>query len=393
MTEKKMQYIITGNSITLFMDGKSYSTTKDNTEWDKIVRLLTEVDPESIDKEALIELMSPKNRLLKYFDSKKIPIFIENGLLKYKDYVVKTSLVDRIQHVVERAGEVQPFLRFIENLFTNPSMQSVNELYLFLEHNSLPITDDGNFLAYKKVKVVEEGKKFMDIYTGKIDNSPGAVVCMHREEVNDDRTQACSTGLHVCSKNYLQFFGSDDPTESTAVVVKVNPRDVVSVPDDYDNAKMRVCRYTVVKELPEYREKKLPDYYADDDFEEEDEMVDVSEEEHDDFGESFDSQEFLDLEDLEYEFEGEFFRGSYVHAGHEYEGFILGHVLPGEKPKDVLDILKEKNLLAQWVFENFNVKTKIKNTTKEYPRYLMLVLYKDGNDCLRINVPSKEAVD
>jgi len=30
------------------------------------------------------------------------------------------------------------------------------------------------------------------------------------------------------------------------VLVKVNPKDVVSVPVDYNNTKMRVCRYEVI---------------------------------------------------------------------------------------------------------------------------------------------------
>ena len=30
------------------------------------------------------------------------------------------------------------------------------------------------------------------------------------------------------------------------MVVKINPRDVVSIPEDYDNAKGRCCRYEVV---------------------------------------------------------------------------------------------------------------------------------------------------
>lgn len=406
MTEKKMQYIITGNSITLFVDGKSYNTTKDNAEWDKIKHLLTKVKEEDIDKDELINLMSPKNKILKYLDSKKIPIVIENGLLKYKDYVVKTSLVERIQETVERAGDVQPFLNFIENLFTNPSIQSINELYLFLKYNNLPITDDGHFLAYKKVAVVEEGTKFVDIYTGKVDNSPGEEVYMYREKVDDDRERTCSSGLHVCSKEYLSSYGSNDPQEATVVVVKVNPRDVVSVPSDYNNAKMRVCRYTVVKELPEYREKKLPDFYADEDFEEEDEMVDTAEPEErfceicgqlledweidicDDCEEDDISWKNNNIDALNWELD-HYYRYTYTHAGHKYDGFSIGIVNPGEKPKDAFKRAKEDDIQIDMVFENFDIDTKIKNQTKDYDRYLMVTLYKDDKmlDRARLTVP------
>lgn len=33
-------------------------------------------------------------------------------------------------------------------------------------------------------------------------------------------------------------------------MVKINPRDVVAIPSDYNNAKGRTCKYHVVKELP-----------------------------------------------------------------------------------------------------------------------------------------------
>lgn len=37
--------------------------------------------------------------------------------------------------------------------------------------------------------------------------------------------------------------------EARTVIVKINPRDVVSIPTDYDNSKGRACRYEVIGEL------------------------------------------------------------------------------------------------------------------------------------------------
>lgn len=34
-------------------------------------------------------------------------------------------------------------------------------------------------------------------------------------------------------------------------MVKVHPKDVVSVPYDYNGAKMRACRYEVLREVPD----------------------------------------------------------------------------------------------------------------------------------------------
>jgi hypothetical protein len=79
-----------------------------------------------------------------------------------------------------------------------------------------------------------------------MNNAPGQVLEMERNEVDDDQNRTCSTGLHFCSESYLSCFG--DSTSRT-VIVKINPRDVVSIPNDYNNAKGRACRYEVVGEL------------------------------------------------------------------------------------------------------------------------------------------------
>ena len=121
----------------------------------------------------------------------------------------------------------------------NPSYRAVNELYGFLEKNNLPITPDGHFLAYKRVR-----DDYKDVYSGTMDNSIGKIVEMERNLVNDDKNQTCSSGLHFCSEGYLNHFGGD-----RTVIVKINPRDVVSIPTDYDNSKGRACRYEVIGEV------------------------------------------------------------------------------------------------------------------------------------------------
>jgi hypothetical protein len=67
---------------------------------------------------------------------------------------------------------------------------------------------------------------------------------MPRSKVDDDPESTCSTGLHVCSFEYLRSFGGQ-----RTMLCQVDPADVVSVPIDYQNTKVRVCRLTVVKEV------------------------------------------------------------------------------------------------------------------------------------------------
>lgn len=158
------------------------------------------------------------------------------------------SLTRRFIQMYKEKQALKPLVRFIDNLMENPSNRSVTQLYGFLECNSLPITDDGHFIAYKRVN-----DDYTDCYTGKIDNSIGQVPEMDRNMVDDDPNRTCSHGLHVCSREYLNSY-----TGSRIMIVKVNPRDVVSIPRDYNFSKMRCCKYEVIGEMGE---NQSPDDY------------------------------------------------------------------------------------------------------------------------------------
>lgn len=165
---------------------------------------------------------------------------IENDRLFYKDLEIKSGLTDRIIECLHNGQPFSTLINFFENLMENPSRRAVYRLYDFLSANDIKITKDGYFIAWKKVR-----PDFKDIWSGTFDNSPGKVVSMPRNQVNEDDTVTCSAGLHVCSRSYLTHFGS---THDKVILVKVNPKDVVSIPVDYNNAKMRTCRYEVIGE-------------------------------------------------------------------------------------------------------------------------------------------------
>ena len=160
----------------------------------------------------------------------------------------------------------QPLVTFLNNLMENPSMQSQKELYDFLEHEHLPITEDGCFLAYKAVR-----SDYKDKYRGVFDNRVGQVCKMTRSKVDDDRGRGCSNGLHAGALNYVATYGSLESGDKI-VIVKINPKDVVSVPSDCNCEKLRTCQYEVVGE---YQGELLKPLYsatfADDDYQDDDE--------------------------------------------------------------------------------------------------------------------------
>lgn len=164
---------------------------------------------------------------------------IADGIVFYGDDAIHNTLTTRMLSMLSQGFDVQPLMLFLDNLMENESFRAVNELYGFLEVSNLPITEDGYFLAYKRVKA-----DYTDCHTGTIDNSIGATVEMERRNVDDDKDNTCSSGLHFCARGYLDSFGGD-----RTIVVKINPKDVVSIPSDYSNMKGRCCKYIVVQEL------------------------------------------------------------------------------------------------------------------------------------------------
>lgn len=168
---------------------------------------------------------------------------IADGSLFYQDIELRSGLVDRILAAMNAGEDFEFFLPFLENLLENPSPKAVQRLFDFLVANDIEITKDGYFVGWKIVR-----SDYTDCRTGTFDNSPGKVVKMPRSRVDDNDNQTCSSGLHVCSKGYIGHFGGRD---SKVVSVKVHPRDVVSIPVDYNDAKMRACQYEVVSDVTE----------------------------------------------------------------------------------------------------------------------------------------------
>jgi hypothetical protein len=135
----------------------------------------------------------------------------------------------------------------------NPSRRAVNELYSFLEHKAMPLTPDGNFLAYKGVK-----EDFTDWHSGNFSNDVGAENEMPRNFVCDNADVGCSDGFHAGSLDYAEGFGRG----GNLMIVEINPADVVSVPNDSDCQKLRTCKYKVVSLFKRKLEEPLCSEYG-----------------------------------------------------------------------------------------------------------------------------------
>lgn len=226
-------FIIQGSNVTVVIDGKPHTVSKTHVSYQKVVDAIKALDWPTV--KAIID---PVKVVLNYGAGN---ISIKGDKLFWKGEPFAGVLATRMISMLEDGFSIEPMVLFMHNLLKNPSKRSVDELYGFLEKNNLPITPDGHFLAYKKVR-----NDFLDIHSGTMDNSPGRIVEMERFKVDDNKDQTCSTGLHFCGMSYLDHFGSSD---SRTVIVKIDPADVVSIPSDYNGAKGRACRYEVIGEL------------------------------------------------------------------------------------------------------------------------------------------------
>lgn len=170
----------------------------------------------------------------------------------YKGTQVRLSVTEKILRFVAEGFDATPYVNFLEKLFKNPRKSAVESLYDFLEANQIAITEDGDFIVFKKVR-----NDYKDIHSGTFDNSVGTSPRVEAWQVEEDRSKTCSQGLHVCARHYLPHFGSG--FGNRVVICKVNPADVVAVPYDYNNAKMRVCAYEVIGELNDQQKAEIFD--------------------------------------------------------------------------------------------------------------------------------------
>jgi len=224
-------YIVQGSQVTVVIGSKPHVVSKSHPMYQRVVEAIKANDWETVDS-----IIDPKKIVLEYGNGN---IAIEGDRLFWKGEELHSSLSVRMIRMLQDGFDIKPMVAFMENLMLNPSKRAVTELYGFLEKNNLPITPDGNFLAYKKIR-----QDYKDCHSGTMDNSVGNVVEMERNRVDDDQNRTCSTGLHFCSRDYLNHFGGE-----RIVIVKINPRDVVSIPNDYNDSKGRACRYEVVDEI------------------------------------------------------------------------------------------------------------------------------------------------
>ena len=227
----------------MFHDNKPVKVEKTAPEYN---RLIAAFDlPESEQEDAITKIIQQK--VGKY---SKDGFTISPVEVTFEDERLPSALANKVRSIAREGLPLKLFVNFWKNLQANPSANSVRQLYDFLSYRELPITEDGCFIAYKGVQ--RNGyschgntrtKVLQGIVddSGKIENNIGDTIEVLRRDVDDNRGNGCSYGLHVGSLEYAESF-----SQGKLLIVKINPADVVSVPQDCSCQKCRVSKYQIL---------------------------------------------------------------------------------------------------------------------------------------------------
>lgn len=184
-----------------------------------------------------------------------------DGSVNYKGQPLPDEVAKLVGNMIAKGSaqnadsEWTSLIAFIDNLFENMDANVRKQLFRWLEFElndsrgrNIRINQDGHLIGFKGCKgtveapmSVHSGFAIVDgvLVEGNIPNKLGSVISMPRSAVTADPKVGCAPGLHVGTYDYASNWGS------VLVTVKVDPRDVVSVPYETDSQKMRVSKYTV----------------------------------------------------------------------------------------------------------------------------------------------------
>lgn len=211
---------------------------------------------------------------------------VDEGVVYLDGEELNDSLSAHIMRLIDEEGsdprtneKWDAFSKFVSNLYDNMDEFVRDQLFSWMDSQrdfdkSFTITSDGCFLGYKGVtknadgdlvsvnsgnaRVLDNGE--ITVYrNSQIPNKIGTTVFMPRREVTNDPQVGCSQGLHVGTANYARGWGSG----GALLLVKVNPRDVVSVPVECDAQKLRTASYTILDKVEDLiKDSTYFEYYS-----------------------------------------------------------------------------------------------------------------------------------
>lgn len=290
----------------------------------------------------LYELMSPIANVRKSIESDfylSENMSIVNGVIHFGEHTLEETLSDHILSLLDddntpKDGRLwRSYVTFLDNLHQNVNEDIRKQLFRWMDYenkagNGFGITEDGCIVGYKGCvgTVLQPMSQFTGTaivdgveINGSIPNKVGSVIQMPRSAVQFDPQVGCSVGLHVGTRDYAVNWAP------ILLLVKVNPRDIVSVPYEADSQKMRVCEYTVL-EVTDASDEHRRFYPSEEDLEDLEDEVDFG-------SEQFTAAEDLVLDlDTAYDLQDENIYVEYDDGDKTFEGVLSEVFDDGFKP-------------------------------------------------------------
>lgn len=234
-----MFYFADKDTLTVyFADGNMGVWNKDNLLFDKIHQYCID------NKWFEIEVLHNKAKMIMTSDNVKISeqgdLVVDNVVLEHTEEDDLLNMIKLLKDKGVIENDIERIKPFLLNMLQNPYINATHEIYEYCKAMDFEITEDGHFLAYKNVNADYSSK----YDKGKTKHAVGQITKVEKFDTN--RNQLCSYGLHFCSKSYLSEYRGE-----VTIIVKVNPKDVCSIPVDYNFTKGRCTQYMMVGVIAE----------------------------------------------------------------------------------------------------------------------------------------------
>lgn len=240
-----------GGNITVVVDGEMFTADDAHPLWNDIVEAAQAGD------ENVVDLFDASRKAASLFENLSERVTVANSRIYVDGDEIDDVYADQIVRFMDEGVEdFKPLVKFLEKVYTNIEAHTRENLSRWLNATGgFTIDEDGDIIGYKGLTAsggsIHQGPAVVDgkAVNGSVPNAPGSVIEMARSKVEHNPAVGCASGLHVGTWEYASSFA-----RGIIAKVKVNPRDVVSVPTDCDGQKMRVSRYKIVEYVNEAHE-------------------------------------------------------------------------------------------------------------------------------------------
>ena len=237
-----MIYTLTKDALTIFIAGKPHQIHTSHQNFHHLLQIVKGELPTPTDAE-IITLANTRTAVesaLSQDTSGRVRLGANEIIID--GIPVHSHSTDRILGMLKEGLDIAPWITFMERLIENPSHHVFEELMEWMLAGNMPVTPDGHFLAYKKVDDNLQSYHASPDGTH-LQHVVGEYVSMPRYQVDDVRTNTCSTGLHFASWDYLPHYHG---SQGKVLLLQIDPADVVSIPVDYNHTKGRAAKYKVL---------------------------------------------------------------------------------------------------------------------------------------------------